>query len=485
MQRKYLVLIIIIVIFVILLAFLFIKTKQEPSPLFVLSVLTEDYNEFAQLLDKKILTHDVDEVLRLHDELLIKLSNKQINETEMSRGIKQLINKLEKVSYAPPAHLKNWQGKKLLPTDNKAYFGNWQLRSFLLSKDYLGADMAFAKVFNSGSKFLVSYIDIPIQDNTGRFQNMDESVLWAKIIIPPPALIIKSRLRMGAIPMIQLHLYDNNTEGWFKEAGLSINKKEQLDVTDVVNGALDSYLEKQINILDAIDYPIVVLFINEFNLDARKLFGQSGKEVFTNVSEKYGEQALYNQYGDKSTPDGPERVRDAWIRLKKIMDKTGASSHISLASHVSGGYQNKIFNIPALIAQWNKIKYYWPGEGVIDYIGMSAYGYALNKNKNDMSLYASAYYWWQDIKNGPWKNTPTFFNEFSPNVETDFPGYNDPQYMPKYVKYVLKDIVPNDFPVSFVLFITPPFPMDMDAEINAFKEAVINNNFYAGSVKVK
>jgi hypothetical protein len=446
---------------------------------------SQNFSNFYKLLDQKILAYDVDGILKKHDELFLKIANKQISSTEANKKIQQLTTELKSVSLNSPKNLESWKHKKLIPTNGKTYFGNWHLRSFLLSKESLGADPAFAQMADQSKKVLISYIDVPIQNPNGNLQNMDEPILWNKKvgILPPPTLMIKAQLRRGAVPAIQLHLFDSNVEGWMKEQGAKIDKSKQLDVTDVINGKADDYLKKQIKILNEIDYPIVLLFINEFNLDAGKFFGSSGKELFFNASD------LYGQYGDPKIPDGPERTKDSWIRLKKIMDEAGASSHISLASHAGGGHQNKAFPNPSSNANWNHMQYYWPGDGVMDYIGMSAYGYILNKNKDEMSLYGSAYYWWQEIKNSDWKNTPTFFNEFAPIVsvnEAPDKSIFNADYMSKYIQLAFGEVVPNDYPVSFVLFITPSnVPVESGKLKDALTKAVVDNPFYANTVKLK
>lgn len=488
-MKKAVILILIVIIAVLAVAAIFIISRRAQSP--ASSELSRSFIQFYKLLDQKILTHDVDEILKQHDELLSNIIGKKTSDEKAVSDVKELSIKLENAAYNPPKHLNEWRNKKLVPTEGKTYFGNWHLRSFLLSKEYQGADSVFAKMAEESKKVLISYIDVPIQDPAGDFQNMNEPVYWITATpLPPPTLMMKAQLRRGAIPAIQLHLFDMNSEGWMKEQVVRINKEKQFDATDVANGEIDDYLKRQIEILNKIDYPIVLLFVNEFNIYSRNLFGESGKELYTEVRKKYGEEGLYNQYGDPKIPDGPERVKDAWIKIKNIMNETGASSHISLASHTAGGLQNKSFatpgNLTPFLEDWNHLENYWPGERVIDYIGMSAYGFILTKNKDEMSLYGSTYYWWQEIKNSSWRKTPTFFNEFAPLDSDNFPGGKDPNYMPKYLKYALGDIIPNDYPVSFVLLITPSnVYIDPSEEAKVLSETIVNNDFYADSVKLK
>jgi len=457
--------------------------------------LKQSYAAFYSALEQKILTHDVDSILLAHDELFAKVSQKKISDDDAIKTLGGLTKQLENTAPNSPSHLSSWKGKKIAVDEKHSYFGNWEMRPFFLSGERIWGINDFRKLFSS-EKLLLSYEDITIQDNLGNLREMDAPSYTESngnfMPFPPVSLLVKSRLRMGVIPVIQLHLYDTNSETWFSGAGLKIEKQKQFGVSDVADGKLDDYLKRQVKTFNAIDYPIILLFVNEFNTYSAFFFGKSGKEMYYDVERQSGKEALFNQYGDPSIPDGPERIRDAWKKLRTIMDEQGASSHISLASHAAGGHQNNAFrdanpNAPTPHLQdWNKMKHYWPGENVLDFVGMSAYGKELTLEKDSMSLYGSIYYWNEEIKSSAWSKTPLFYNEFSPLPDTKFQDTQPLNYIPEYITYSLGKIVPDYYPVSFVLFISPVnVRIDTSERISAFKKAVVDNSFYSDSVKLK
>jgi hypothetical protein len=70
-------------------------------------------------------------------------------------------------------------------------------------------------------------------------------------------------------------------------------------------------------------------------------------------------------YGDPSLPDGPERFRDAYRHVVDVCRAAGAAN-ITWFFHVDAE------GSPA--AAWNSPAAYYPGDGYVDWIGVSAYG---------------------------------------------------------------------------------------------------------------
>lgn len=71
------------------------------------------------------------------------------------------------------------------------------------------------------------------------------------------------------------------------------------------------------------------------------------------------------EYGDPATPDGPERFRDACRRIVRTMREEGAAN-VLWVFHVNNR------DIPE--APWNRLEDYYPGDGCVDCLGVSAYG---------------------------------------------------------------------------------------------------------------
>ncbi|MCX7878080.1 MAG: glycoside hydrolase family 26 protein [Ignavibacteria bacterium] len=72
-----------------------------------------------------------------------------------------------------------------------------------------------------------------------------------------------------------------------------------------------------------------------------------------------------DSYGDKNYPDGPEMYRDAYRRVIDIFRKQNALN-VTWVFHVNA--------VGSPDEEWNRIKYYYPGDDYIDWLGMSAYG---------------------------------------------------------------------------------------------------------------
>jgi hypothetical protein len=70
-------------------------------------------------------------------------------------------------------------------------------------------------------------------------------------------------------------------------------------------------------------------------------------------------------YGDPNQADGPERFRDAYRHIIDIFNKNSVDN-ITWFFHVDAD------GSPA--TSWNEISQYYPGDGYIDWIGLSVYG---------------------------------------------------------------------------------------------------------------
>lgn len=70
-------------------------------------------------------------------------------------------------------------------------------------------------------------------------------------------------------------------------------------------------------------------------------------------------------YGSKAYPDGPERYLDAYIHFVNIFRKYN-SNNITWVFHAN--YNSSPDE------EWNTMKYYYPGDDYVDWIGVSVYG---------------------------------------------------------------------------------------------------------------
>jgi hypothetical protein len=70
-------------------------------------------------------------------------------------------------------------------------------------------------------------------------------------------------------------------------------------------------------------------------------------------------------YGNSSSPDGPERFRDAYRHVIRTMRREGATN-IVWVFHAN--------NVDNPDADWNRLEDYYPGDEYIDCLGVSIYG---------------------------------------------------------------------------------------------------------------
>ncbi len=121
----------------------------------------------------------------------------------------------------------------------------------------------------------------------------------------------------------------------------------------IINGDFDSALIVWAQEAASLPYPILVEFGTEVN----------GAWFPWNGIHNGG--GITDQYGDPSYPDGPERFRDAYRHIIDICRREGANN-ITWFFHVDAQ--------PEPNEWWNDIKYYYPGDDYIDWVGISTYG---------------------------------------------------------------------------------------------------------------
>lgn len=103
---------------------------------------------------------------------------------------------------------------------------------------------------------------------------------------------------------------------------------------------------------------------------------------------KWNGGATRDRYGDPNWPDGPERFRDAYRHLIDLFRAEGADN-VTWVLHVDVSASPE--------ADWNEVKWYYPGDDYIDWIGVSAFG--------------------AQLPNHNWRLFPTLLKRFMPQIE--------------------------------------------------------------------
>jgi len=119
-----------------------------------------------------------------------------------------------------------------------------------------------------------------------------------------------------------------------------------------LNGNFDEDLRKWMQKAAGYDFPLLVEFGTEMN-------------GFWFPWNGYWNGADNTTYGNSSEYDGPEKFKKVYQKIIDISREEGAKN-ITWFFHVNA--ENDPIN------NWNKMKYYYPGDDYIDWIGVSVYG---------------------------------------------------------------------------------------------------------------
>jgi len=140
-------------------------------------------------------------------------------------------------------------------------------------------------------------------------------------------------------------------------------RKPTVTVERLLRGDFDSYITSVARQIKDYGHPIMLTLFSEFNYQVMMGFGKQGGTWLDDVDH------LCRLYGDPTWPDGPERIRDAFIhvidmfRQQEVRNVTWfmyAGSHYTNPRHEDSN-------------QWLHPKYFYPGDEYIDWVGQSAY----------------------------------------------------------------------------------------------------------------
>jgi len=281
-------------------------------------------------------------------------------------------------------------------------------------------------------------------------------------------------------------------------------------IKDILDGKWDDYIRKIAREIKDMDAPLLMELTHEFNAPTFSnnvwwVFGQDGDRSWLEVCNPQYSRAdvikldvavmfkgikagkikvdcreLYNQYKspyvpDKNeiVPDGIERMRDMWVRVKDIFDEEKVAN-VSWFEHTGDITGTGLFNETM---PWNKIDYYWPGEGYLDFIGTSVYyqdtesaSDKYNSRDENKTFHVSANLAKEVAASKYWKDTPVLLLEFA---------YMNNGTEEKNIGKIFGEYIPRDFKnVKGFTFLDWPPQFGTDAEIAVWKKYVSDNPYY-------
>lgn len=434
--------------------------------------LTAYYEE----TQKKFFTHDISRTLTSHDDLIDSLFSEVISYKDALSALEKMNSELKNAKELDKAILKpEYRGKLISPKNGGCYIGTWSQDPFHLSPKKQNVKK-FEKI--TGAHVAIDYVDFFWKPWENRPANIDAPNHFIGFG-PSAILLIDSIIAGGTVPALQIHPIDVNLQ-------------------DIISGKYDDEIVRSAKLLKEFGNPLMLQWINEFDAEfATVAFGKDGKTSYlelTNSKVSFGKlkkteiafmpgfkkfkhdaPTLYNQYGDPSVPDGPERVRDTWRHIHDTFDEFGISN-VTWYEHTAALHGNPKLppESPYYLAQpWNKMKYYYPGDNYIDWVGISGYNKIVGTSVDTWNIFGSIKYWYDEVRSSEWKNKPLLLHEFSQIPDR----YKSD--LPQWIEKNLGEYIPKNFKsVNAFFWIINNFPLEEKDEIQAFKKYITNNEYY-------
>jgi hypothetical protein len=228
---------------------------------------------------------------------------------------------------------------------------------------YFGA----APAFSGGSHQLEGEVVTP--ERIAQFdQDAGRSAIWSEfdqhtfVSWAFPRDKVLTAWRAGKIPYVRL----------FAHAGSDVgngNPPEQYpgeySLQNFIDGRFDAQLKAWADAARDTDIPILM----EYGTEESAYWGPWAG-IYNGAGATTG-------YGDPTLPDGPERFRDAYRHIVTLFRAEGATN-VTWFFHPSWWFAP---NYP-----WESLHNYYPGNDVVDWIGLSTYGLPVHPDKTYISF---------------------------------------------------------------------------------------------------
>lgn len=414
------------------------RDHKEPS-VEDLAALQERYKLLCVKLEELIFIKDMENVFRIHDRF-VRYTSLALWDKEK---IISELEKMEQAAESAPQRSANQaklvgdlKGKRLSFSDNRLDIGTAPDEQM-----YLTTDRRSNSLIGPPCLELIEHL---IQSPDGQRVDFNDCNIPALGIpfSPPITLWAKSRIAAGHVPAILLNFVDidiTSTNPVYFNSTANFSS-----IADVVEGKLDDYLKDNMKLISADTTPALIGFCSDFDREVvSNAFGADGRTPYffilepelknmpeperIKLIEKRQTEGFYtnadstelsNKYGDKSIPDGPERVRDAWKRTRKILTESGGSA-VGMFCCAGNFHGNKnACKFPGELKTgnqpWNDLKYYYSGEGVFDYVGINAMGDDPQRDPHGPNIMAALNSFMSEVRTSKWHSTPVLLVELSP-----------------------------------------------------------------------
>lgn len=255
-------------------------------------------------------------------------------------------------------------------------------------------------------------------------------------------------------------------------------------VQDILDGTYDEHIRDFARAVDRITAPVMLTLFGEFDNNAFYSFGPDGRRAAMAAPDIPAEldvpaaDDLTGHYGDPEHPDGPERVRDAFIHVIEVFRDEGVTDP-SWFMYGSSGFVSTVpvteeVQLVAATREWNRPQWYYPGDEYIEWVGKSLHHTDM---ENLRQMFEQAYHAWGEVTLRPFFS-PEYSLTIQPEsraqqIEFEFAGYL-PQFA-RFKAFAITDQDPvtgnDEFGMMTIGGVAGEFP----DEVAAWNRAVRDN----------
>jgi hypothetical protein len=452
-----------------------------------LAPLQERYAKLISQIDDQALVKDFDRVLKRHDKFIRYTSLGLWDKNKIAEELQSMEDSVAAapdIAFGRAETLRGLQDRKLQGVNKLVYLGTEPHEEIMLSPSRRSIGIVEEGL---GGTVQAETEELIVQNPDGKFVDLSTANNPANGIpfSPPLSLWMKTRMAEGRVPVITFQLPPTMT------------------AQDVLDGKLDDYFKRNIEAIAATKEAAVVGLFDNFDQElAINSFGSDGRTPFYKLDpktaadyEKKVQKGYYanpksvlpemsNQYGDKNIPDGPERVRDAWKHIREVAGTSGPNlSYFSTAGAFHGSkYPFKATGLETAGNQaWNKLEYYWPGEGVLDWIGVHAVGSDPNVDPKGPNMVEAIDQFFFEVRSSAWQNTPVVLAGLAPSTVTN------PNAEAGWILFVFQGIIPATYPNINMVFVDVPNRLTLWTReaSSAYRTNVTSNKMYKTLLRFK
>lgn len=244
---------------------------------------------------------------------------------------------------------------KVLPPAQGAYVGAYQIPA------QAGEAARFANAMGRMPPIVFSFHDFFSDTNRGKTPDRTfASRMEGGSGSVPPLELARWLDERGSVLALAWAVYccDYNAPGFWLRL-----KRPHTHINRILAGEHDDFIRQSARQIRAYGRPIMLTVVPEMNWQGHFLFGDNGRKWLDAVDN------ICNQYGDPSWPDGPERVRDVFIRVIDIFRQEGVKN-VTWFMYSANDYMRANFEGQS---RWLHPQYYYPGDAYIDWVGQSTY----------------------------------------------------------------------------------------------------------------